>query len=542
MKKTIAFILIISFLFTAVFAATAQGNYKSDDGVYVVDEDTVISEHVSYNSILINEGVTLTIEGSINVGTITINGTLDLKNPELIGTSFTDDESIVQISMIAGIINNGTVKGSGFLRLGYSMFNSASYSGDGVISDDLTIGGTVWIYSDDEFERYDKLIAEHPNLNFSFHGEVTFTGNKEISADLLDGWEGIIAVDENASLTINGDVPDAGEESYFEWYVKGDLTVNGSMSVNYGTFYGWVYITDDLTVNGNLKINRRATVYGDLILNGSLEVNGSSYVYGKMTLNGTLSGTGSISVGGAEGEGTIDAESAIQVYIPIGSVKSGEELAATLSSVTENPFAKYDNVSFDLGIADDIVINDDITIPGNANVTGSLKNVEIAEGGSLTNNGSLTFSGGSLTVDSGARLVNNNFMNLSRTATATLNGSYGGNGTMFLTIDADKTLADKLPGFNTDDIEILSQTDVQQIGSYSLYSMEVRLPAKNEGEVDENVYIIDHDTVIDDIYADLPAGSYGGADFGLKRGRDSYDKLGRFHTAYKGKRYARYKE
>lgn len=223
-----------------------------------------------------------------------------------------------------------------------------------------------------------------------------------------------LSIGDNGSLVNDGTIIAGGEGTHNDTIVEGDFTNNGEATFD----------DMDITDGGHYHNTETGTDKGDSIdvAEGGKWTNDGTSDWGSVNIDGDLDNGGSLVIG--DGDDTTD-----DFHVgPGGSVDNDGKLDASDAgdTVIEGDFTTGD-------------LNPDGTPDDNAETI--FDNVNVADGGSLTNNG--TESGNHLDVDQGGEYVNNG---TSDWGTVNIDGNGENNGDLTITGDGDDSTGDLVIG------------------------------------------------------------------------------------------------
>ena len=263
------------------------------------------------------------------------------------------------------------------------------------------------------------LGGEYVNNGDSNWGSVDIDGSADNNGTLVvegDGDDSTpdLSIGDNGSLVNDGTIIAGGEGTHNDTIVEGDFTNNGDATFD----------DMDITDGGHYHNTETGTDKGDSIdvAEGGKWTNDGTSDWGSVNIDGDLDNGGSLVIG--DGDDTTD-----DFHVgPGGSVDNGGKLDASDAgdTVIEGDFTTGD-------------LNPDGTPDDNAETI--FDNVNVADGGSLTNNG--TESGNHLDVDQGGEYVNNG---TSDWGTVNIDGNGENNGDLTITGDGDDSTGDLVIG------------------------------------------------------------------------------------------------
>ena len=259
------------------------------------------------------------------------------------------------------------------------------------------------------------LGGEYVNNGDSNWGTVDINGSADNNGTLVvegDGDDSTpdLSIGDNGSLVNDGTIIAGGDGTHNDTIVEGDFTNNGEATFD----------DMDITDGGHYHNTETGTDKGDSIdvAEGGKWTNDGTSDWGSVNIDGDLDNGGSLVIG--DGDDTTD-----DFHVgPGGSVDNGGKLDASDAgdTVIEGDFTTGD-------------LNPDGTPDDNAETI--FDNVNVADGGSLTNNG--TESGNHLDVDQGGEYVNNG---TSDWGTVNIDGNGENNGDLNITGDGDDSTGD----------------------------------------------------------------------------------------------------
>ena len=263
------------------------------------------------------------------------------------------------------------------------------------------------------------LGGEYVNNGDSNWGTVDINGSADNNGTLVvegDGDDSTpdLSIGDNGSLVNDGTIIAGGDGTHNDTIVEGDFTNNGDATFD----------DMDITDGGHYHNTETGTDKGDSIdvAEGGKWTNDGTSDWGSVNIDGDLDNGGSLVIG--DGDDTTD-----DFHVgPGGSVDNGGKLDASDAgdTVIEGDFTTGD-------------LNPDGTPDDNAETI--FDNVNVADGGSLTNNG--TESGNHLDVDQGGEYVNNG---TSDWGTVNIDGNGENNGDLTITGDGDDSTGDLVIG------------------------------------------------------------------------------------------------
>ncbi len=263
------------------------------------------------------------------------------------------------------------------------------------------------------------LGGEYVNNGDSNWGSVDIDGSADNNGTLVvegDGDDSTpdLSIGDNGSLVNDGTIIAGGDGTHNDTIVEGDFTNNGDATFD----------DMDITEGGHYHNTETGTDKGDSIdvAEGGKWTNDGTSDWGSVNIDGDLDNGGSLVIG--DGDDTTD-----DFHVgPGGSVDNGGKLDASDAgdTVIEGDFTTGD-------------LNPDGTPDDNAETI--FDNVNVADGGSLTNNG--TESGNHLDVDQGGEYVNNG---TSDWGTVNIDGNGENNGDLTIKGDGDDSTGDLVIG------------------------------------------------------------------------------------------------
>lgn len=263
------------------------------------------------------------------------------------------------------------------------------------------------------------LGGEYVNNGDSNWGSVDIDGSADNNGTLVvegDGDDSTpdLSIGDNGSLVNDGTIIAGGEGTHNDTIVEGDFTNNGNAEFD----------DMDITEGGHYHNTETGTDKGDSIdvAEGGKWTNDGTSDWGSVNIDGDLDNGGSLVIG--DGDDSTD-----DFHVgPGGSVDTDGKLDASDAgdTVIEGDFTTGD-------------LNPDSTPDDNAETI--FDNVNVADGGSLTNNG--TESGNHLDVDQGGEYVNNG---TSDWGSVNIDGNGENNGDLTITGDGDDSTGDLVIG------------------------------------------------------------------------------------------------
>ena len=263
------------------------------------------------------------------------------------------------------------------------------------------------------------LGGEYVNNGDSNWGTVDIDGSADNNGTLVvegDGDDSTpdLSIGDNGSLVNDGTIIAGGDGTHNDTIVEGDFTNNGNAEFD----------DMDITEGGHYHNTETGTDKGDSIdvAEGGKWTNDGTSDWGSVNIDGDLDNGGSLVIG--DGDDSTD-----DFHVgPGGSVNNDGKLDASDAgdTVIEGDFTTGD-------------LNPDGTPDDNAETI--FDNVNVADGGSLTNNG--TESGNHLDVDQGGEYVNNG---TSDWGTVNIDGNGENNGDLTITGDGDDSTGDLVIG------------------------------------------------------------------------------------------------
>ena len=263
------------------------------------------------------------------------------------------------------------------------------------------------------------LGGEYVNNGDSNWGSVDIDGSADNNGTLVvegDGDDSTpdLSIGDNGSLVNDGTIIAGGDGTHNDTIVEGDFTNNGNAEFD----------DMDITEGGHYHNTETGTDKGDSIdvAEGGKWTNDGTSDWGSVNIDGDLDNGGSLVIG--DGDDSTD-----DFHVgPGGSVNNDGKLDASDAgdTVIEGDFTTGD-------------LNPDGTPDDNAETI--FDNVNVADGGSLTNNG--TESGNHLDVDQGGEYVNNG---TSDWGTVNIDGNGENNGDLTITGDGDDSTGDLVIG------------------------------------------------------------------------------------------------
>ena len=263
------------------------------------------------------------------------------------------------------------------------------------------------------------LGGEYVNNGDSNWGSVDIDGSADNNGTLVvegDGDDSTpdLSIGDNGSLVNDGTIIAGGDGTHNDTIVEGDFTNNGNAEFD----------DMDITEGGHYHNTETGTDKGDSIdvAEGGKWTNDGTSDWGSVNIDGDLDNGGSLVIG--DGDDSTD-----DFHVgPGGSVNNDGKLDASDAgdTVIEGDFTTGD-------------LNPDGRPDDNAETI--FDNVNVADGGSLTNNG--TESGNHLDVDQGGEYVNNG---TSDWGTVNIDGNGENNGDLTITGDGDDSTGDLVIG------------------------------------------------------------------------------------------------
>ncbi len=263
------------------------------------------------------------------------------------------------------------------------------------------------------------LGGEYVNNGDSNWGTVDIDGSADNNGTLVvegDGDDSTpdLSIGDNGSLVNDGTIIAGGDGTHNDTIVEGDFTNNGNAEFD----------DMDITEGGHYHNTETGTDKGDSIdvAEGGKWTNDGTSDWGSVNIDGDLDNGGSLVIG--DGDDSTD-----DFHVgPGGSVNNDGKLDASDAgdTVIEGDFTTGD-------------LNPDGRPDDNAETI--FDNVNVADGGSLTNNG--TESGNHLDVDQGGEYVNNG---TSDWGTVNIDGNGENNGDLTITGDGDDSTGDLVIG------------------------------------------------------------------------------------------------
>lgn len=263
------------------------------------------------------------------------------------------------------------------------------------------------------------LGGEYVNNGDSNWGTVDIDGSADNNGTLVvegDGDDSTpdLSIGDNGSLVNDGTIIAGGDGTHNDTIVEGDFTNNGNAEFD----------DMDITEGGHYHNTETGTDKGDSIdvAEGGKWTNDGTSDWGSVNIDGDLDNGGSLVIG--DGDDSTD-----DFHVgPGGSVDTDGKLDASDAgdTVIEGDFTTGD-------------LNPDSTPDDNAETI--FDNVNVADGGSLTNNG--TESGNHLDVDQGGEYVNNG---TSDWGSVNIDGNGENNGDLTITGDGDDSTGDLVIG------------------------------------------------------------------------------------------------
>ncbi|MDX2001486.1 MAG: T9SS type A sorting domain-containing protein [Chitinophagales bacterium] len=364
--------------------------------------------NLNNDAIIINSGVTVTLDQSINLdgalSSFTLNGSLTTSNSSDI------------------MLNDGSLSGNGSLTVDELTFGSSAivlFTGNADVQTLHTSGSLLQIATSLMVHQMVEFTGGIFSLNNS--GSLSLSSNANIH---INGGQLVL----NGGTFIGGS---AYNVSYSGSNANTGIELTGAglqnVTINLSGSNNQVSLNNDLTLDGTLTLTQGSLNLNgnDLTINGNLSAMGNGTISGNNSSNITFNGSGSINgmlrfANGSQTINNLTVNLSSNGTLMLGSdVMINGTLMLTAGSLSLNGY--------------DLSIDGDISATGTGTITGnSGSNISIQSSGSLT--GSLTFTNGSstiqdLTIDASGTGMVNLGSDLTITGTLTLtDGQLGLNG------------------------------------------------------------------------------------------------------------------
>jgi len=391
-------------------------------------------------------------------GTMYVNGRLDIAQTLVEDVGYAGYLNNFGNVIINGLVNNSAlmdVDGNGYIRINDGALVNVQ---DNIVMavgprGEMIIDGSLNLHTGAYMEVYNAISGSgtwenHGTVHFGAYTDEetseTFIGSAEdFTGEYIHGEGAVLEVELYEGAPIHVDLIYAGLQELV--YSGTDINAIRTVLAN-RTYKDRVIITEALTLDNDLVVG----INGVLVVDGSLTIPN----------NVTLTAYGPVIVSGA-----LNVDSQLKLYHPGGTLTISEEASAAVDGVVVNGTSAT--------VHGQLVINGQWagyapTVSGNGTVTGAGApsaydmfltlireataggypavldfdltipeytdlscDLIVAEGATLTLDGNLAVWG-SLTVEAGAALVNNNGLSREHTGTITIaDGSYRGSGTVY---------------------------------------------------------------------------------------------------------------